>query len=73
MQVPMLLLIGDEESLYDPVQALQRAKGLVPNLEAELIPRANHSMTMEQHDVVDRRILAFLGSGTTGERVPTAA
>lgn len=74
MQVPMLLLIGDEESLYDPVRALQRATALVPNLEAELIPRANHSMTMERHDVVDRRIFAFLGSATTAaERVRTAA
>jgi len=74
MQVPTLLLIGDQESLYDPVRALQRATRLVPNLEAELFPRANHSMTMERHDVVDRRILAFLGSATTAaERLRIAA
>jgi pimeloyl-ACP methyl ester carboxylesterase len=60
MHVPTLLLIGQQEILYDPVAALERARMLVPNLEAELIPQANHSMTIEQHEVVDKRIVEFL-------------
>jgi pimeloyl-ACP methyl ester carboxylesterase len=60
MHVPTLLLIGQQEVLYDPVGALERARKLVSNLDGELIPRANHSMTVEQHKIVDKRILEFL-------------
>jgi pimeloyl-ACP methyl ester carboxylesterase len=60
MHVPTLLLIGQQESLYDPVAALERARKLIPNLESALIPQAKHAMTQEQHELVDKRILAFL-------------
>jgi pimeloyl-ACP methyl ester carboxylesterase len=60
MHVPTLLLIGQQESLYDPVAALERARKLIPNLESALIPQAKHAMTQEQHGLVDKRILAFL-------------
>jgi pimeloyl-ACP methyl ester carboxylesterase len=60
MHVPTLLLIGQQEVLYDPLAALERARRLVPNLQSELIPQASHAMTMEQHEIVDQRILAFL-------------
>jgi pimeloyl-ACP methyl ester carboxylesterase len=60
MQVPTLLLIGQQEALYDPKAALERARRLIPNFEGELIPRANHEMTISQHEIVDRRLLEFL-------------
>jgi pimeloyl-ACP methyl ester carboxylesterase len=60
MRVPTLLLIGQQEVLYDPVAALDRAERLIPNLEGALIPRASHDMSYSQHDVVDARILEFL-------------
>jgi pimeloyl-ACP methyl ester carboxylesterase len=60
IHVPTLLLIGQQEMLYDRVAALRRARSLIPNVEAELIPRANHAMTIEQHAVVDERVLGFL-------------
>jgi pimeloyl-ACP methyl ester carboxylesterase len=60
MHVPTLLLIGEQEVLYDPVAALERARKLVPNLEGELVPRASHDMTMGQHERVNKRVLEFL-------------
>ena len=60
IQVPTLLLIGQQEVLYDPAAALQRARRLVPDLEGELIPRASHEMTISKHEIVDRRVLEFL-------------
>jgi pimeloyl-ACP methyl ester carboxylesterase len=60
IEVPTLLLIGQQETAYDAAAALQRAKRLVPNLEGELIPRASHDMSVGQHDIVDKRILDFL-------------
>jgi pimeloyl-ACP methyl ester carboxylesterase len=60
IQVPTLLLIGQQEVLYDPSAALERARRLIPNFEGELIPRSSHDMTISQHEIVDRRVLEFL-------------
>jgi pimeloyl-ACP methyl ester carboxylesterase len=60
IQVPTLLLIGQQEVLYDPEGALERARKLIPNFEGELVPQASHEMTISQHEIVDRRILKFL-------------
>jgi len=60
MQVPTLLLIGQQEVLYDSKAALERARRLIPNFEDELVPRANHEMTVSKHEFVDRRLLEFL-------------
>jgi pimeloyl-ACP methyl ester carboxylesterase len=60
MHVPTLLLIGQQEVLYDPVAALERARRLIPNLDGELVPRASHDMTQGQHQIVNARILEFL-------------
>jgi pimeloyl-ACP methyl ester carboxylesterase len=60
MRVPTLLLIGQQEVLYDSTAALNRAKRLIPNLEAELIPQASHEMAFGRHQLVDARILTFL-------------
>jgi pimeloyl-ACP methyl ester carboxylesterase len=60
MQVPTLLLIGQQEAYYDPAAALERARRLIPNFEGELVPRAGHEMTVSKHEFVDRRLLEFL-------------
>jgi pimeloyl-ACP methyl ester carboxylesterase len=60
ISVPTLLLIGQQEVLYDPLAALERAKKLIPNLDSELIPRASHALPQGQHRIVNARILEFL-------------
>jgi len=60
MQVPTLLLIGQQEVLYDPVAALDRARRLIPDFQGELVARAGHDMPYSQHQVVDEGILGFL-------------
>jgi pimeloyl-ACP methyl ester carboxylesterase len=60
IEVPTLLLIGREETLYDPQAAINRATRRMPDVRAELIPDANHLLPMEQPGAVDTRILAFL-------------
>jgi pimeloyl-ACP methyl ester carboxylesterase len=59
--VPTLLLIGDHEVIYNPVRALARAKRLIPNVEATLVPETSHLLVLEKPDVVNRHILEFLG------------
>jgi pimeloyl-ACP methyl ester carboxylesterase len=60
LQVPVLLLIGDREVIYDPAKALARARRLVPDFEGELVPRCSHEMSSSQHQIVDARVLNFL-------------
>jgi pimeloyl-ACP methyl ester carboxylesterase len=60
ISVPTLLLLGQQEKLYDPVAALERAQHLIPFVEGELIPNAGHTLNMEQPELVNERILQFL-------------
>jgi pimeloyl-ACP methyl ester carboxylesterase len=57
---PTLLLIGQQEALYDAVPALTRAKQLIPDIQAELIPQAGHDLPISQPETVNSRILEFL-------------
>jgi len=63
LQAPTLLMIGQQEVIYDPVASMDRARRLIPHLEAHLIPEASHDMTYFQATVVDQHILKFLRGG----------
>jgi pimeloyl-ACP methyl ester carboxylesterase len=58
--IPMLLLIGDHEVIYDPERVIRRARRLVPGLKAEIVPSANHNAQVTAPDLVNSRILEFL-------------
>jgi len=60
LKTPALLLIGDQEILYDADQAIKRAEELVENIQTAIIPNANHGMNWEQTEVVNSHILTFL-------------
>ena len=60
VQVPVLLLIGENEVIYDAAKALGRARQLLPNFEGELVPEANHNMSGSHYQIVDARVLDFL-------------
>jgi pimeloyl-ACP methyl ester carboxylesterase len=60
LHVPVLLLIGENEVIYDAAKALVRARALLPNFEGELVPQSNHNMCASQYRIVDARVLDFL-------------
>ncbi len=60
IELPALLLIGEQEKIYHPEKAIGRAKRLMPGLSAEIIPNMGHAMIMEQPEEINSRILAFL-------------
>ena len=60
MQVPTLLLMGEDEVIYDPAKAMSRARRLIPDLEGELVVGCSHEMTVSQHRIVDGRVVDFL-------------
>lgn len=64
--VPTLLLVAAHDVVYTPRRALERARLLIPDLEADVVPEAGHFMSMEQAEIVDRRVLEFLGVAKHG-------
>jgi hypothetical protein len=60
LHMPVLLLFGDGEVIYDSAQAVDRARRLIPHFERELIPRCRHDMCFRQSRIVDARVLDFL-------------
>jgi hypothetical protein len=46
--------------MYDPIEALSRARRLVTHLEGDLIPGCSHDMTVSRHRTVSPRVRAFL-------------
>jgi pimeloyl-ACP methyl ester carboxylesterase len=65
IRTPILLLIGDHEVICAPQDAIRRATRLVPSLRAEIIPNANHIAEYTAAELVNTRILEFLGEGGT--------
>lgn len=63
LKAPTLLLIGEQEVIYNPVASIERAQRLVPTLEARLIPEASHDLAYFQARTVDELILKFLKEG----------
>jgi pimeloyl-ACP methyl ester carboxylesterase len=56
-----LLIVGDQEVMYkNAPRAVERAKQLMPNLQAELVPHCGHAVSMEDPEFVNGRILDFL-------------
>jgi pimeloyl-ACP methyl ester carboxylesterase len=60
LDVPVLLLIGEHEVIYEPRIALEYAKAHCKNIQAHLIPEASHCLTVEQADMVNQLIVPFL-------------
>lgn len=57
---PTLLLVGDREKIFDPNHMLARARRLMPQIEAEVIPDAAHLLPVDQADAVNTRLVKFL-------------
>jgi pimeloyl-ACP methyl ester carboxylesterase len=61
---PCLLLMGEQERLFNPRRVIGWARQVFPHLvAAELVPDAGHGLIVRQRDDVDRRIRAFLEGG----------
>lgn len=61
ISVPVLLLVGDKESTFDPHRAVDRARQLIPHIETDVLPGIGHMIAMEAADAVNDRTLRFLG------------
>jgi pimeloyl-ACP methyl ester carboxylesterase len=59
LHVPMMLLIGEQSVIYNPQRVYQRARQLIPNIQAEIIPDASHALNAQAAQLVNEHILQF--------------
>jgi pimeloyl-ACP methyl ester carboxylesterase len=59
VQAPTLLLIGERSVIYDLNRVFHRARQLIPEVQAEIIPNASHAVNAEAADLVNERVLRF--------------
>lgn len=60
LSVPTLALIAAESKIHDGKKAYERARRLVPDVQAELWPGASHAISGEFADAVNARVLRFV-------------
>jgi pimeloyl-ACP methyl ester carboxylesterase len=60
--MPTLVLVGDHEKVYSPVKAIARLKSVARQIQVEMVPGAGHDLTIVQAELVNRKILDFLGA-----------
>jgi pimeloyl-ACP methyl ester carboxylesterase len=57
---PTLLLWGEYEAAYNVEKATRRATRLIPNVRVDVIPNSGHTVSDDQPEIVDSRIVEFL-------------
>ena len=60
IQAPVYLLLGEKEVCCNPLSAAKRAKRVVKNISAGIVPNAGHMLAMERPEVAGERIAPFL-------------
>ncbi len=60
IQVPVLLMVGDRESTFNPRVAVSNARDFIPGVHTQLVPGAGHMIAMEASGVVNSAIFGFL-------------
>lgn len=59
--VPTLVLVGAEDQITPPADAIEIAGGIGANARLVTLPRCGHLSTLEAPDAVTRELLAWLG------------
>lgn len=60
IKAKVLMMIGEQEVIYNYKKVFARAKKLIPHMETRLIPEVGHALNIEDADYVNREMLAFL-------------
>ncbi|MFI9157740.1 alpha/beta fold hydrolase [Kitasatospora aureofaciens] len=63
VRLPALVLVGRRSALLRPRQVVERVTSLIPGVRAEIVERAGHGLNLERPEVVNARLLEFIGGG----------
>ncbi len=55
-----LVLMGKDEVLYDPISVVSRIHSVAPSIIVEILPGAKHTISTDQPDLVNEKLLNFL-------------
>lgn len=62
IEMPVLIMAGGKPILYDDPEVFKtNAKNALPHAEILIVPEAGHGLNMEKSDVVNSKIIEFLG------------
>jgi pimeloyl-ACP methyl ester carboxylesterase len=64
IKVPMLFLVGDHETEYNPNYAINRLNKVNPKIKTVLIPGTGHDLLLTHTELVNHKILNFLGDSS---------
>lgn len=59
IQTPTMLIIGEQEVIYNPRKAIERAERWMPNVTSRIVKQAGHGSIIERPEEVSRLILDF--------------
>lgn len=59
--VPTLFMVGEHEKIYSARKAVARLSKVAPQITAEVIPGAGHDFAFVQANMVNQKVLDFLG------------
>ncbi|MBA3706446.1 MAG: alpha/beta hydrolase [Bacteroidetes bacterium] len=62
LKVPVLVLIGDNDIINNN-KSLKQVRKLLPDVETEMIRNAGHFLSIDQKEIVNKRIIDFLNEG----------
>ena len=63
LTLPVLVLIGDNDIINNE-SSLEEAKESLPNVQTEIIKNAGHFLSIDQSEIVNRKVLDFLNQNT---------
>lgn len=58
--VPTLFMVGENEKIYSPMDAVKRINSIAPQVNTVIIPNAGHDLPISQPDLVNDHIIDFL-------------
>lgn len=61
IEVPTYLLVGEKDRSYPVEKAIKKLKRVVPRWKIETLPGVGHGLPMAEPEIVNRKILDFLG------------
>lgn len=59
LAMPALLLVGEDEFLFDGPKAVERARNVMPAVQAELLSKCNHAVVSDQTAIVNAALRNF--------------
>jgi len=62
---PTLLLLGEKSEVQRSGRALARATQFMPDVDAEVVKGAGHSLPVDQADYAGDRVAGFLAAHST--------